>query len=140
MPLEAQGRSDWRVLAAGVVAPEMFAGVGAGGVGWGRFRGGVGANGVIGLRDGAPAVRAELWAGYHLDPARGRGPALYGGAGAALVANGASGGVSRDVAGFLTVFVGLDSRPAARHGWFLEAGVGGGGRVVVGYRFSRRRT
>jgi hypothetical protein len=112
----------------------VFAGVGGGAARWGRFRGGVGANVVVGVSEDAGALRAELWAGYHLDPGGTRGPGPYAGVGAALAA--ARGGAG----GFLVVFVGVESRPAGGRGWFVEAGVGGGPRVVLGYRFSRRWT
>ena len=33
--------------------------------------------------------------------------------------------------------LGLEARPAARDGWFVEAGVGGGARLAAGYRWRR---
>ena len=35
------------------------------------------------------------------------------------------------------VTLGLEERPAARAGWFVEAGVGGGARLALGYRWRR---
>jgi len=130
--VDAQARVDVRALATVTAAPETFAGVGAGVARWGRFRTGFGANATVGLRDGHAAARGELWAGYHLNPLRARGWSAYGGAGGALVAGGS------DAQGYLTVFLGAERHPAAPRGWFIEVGVGGGPRAVVGYRVSRR--
>ena len=37
--------------------------------------------------------------------------------------------------GYLVVAIGLEGRPGARAGWFVEAGVGGGARLALGYRW-----
>ena len=131
--LGAQVRTDWRPLSVVLAAPDPFVGVGVGYTRWGRFRMGVGGGTAVGVRDGRVAGRAEVWAGYHVNPQRSRGWAPYAGAGGAFIAGGG------DPAGYLTVFVGAESRPAAARGWFAEVGVGGGPRLAVGYRISGRR-
>jgi len=125
---EAQARFDVRPQAIMLAAPEPFVGLGAGVARWGRFRTALGVNATGGLWDGAAAGRVELWAGYHLNPVRTSGWGAYGGAGGAFAAR------DGDVRGFLTVFLGAEHRPARARGWFLELGVGGGPRVVLGYR------
>ncbi|HXV85785.1 MAG TPA: hypothetical protein VD793_03750, partial [Gemmatimonadales bacterium] len=131
-PLGGQARLDLRPIAMGLLAPAPFVGAGVSVVSWGRFRVGGGGAVASGVRSGRPAVRAEAWAGYHLDPVRLRGWAPYAGAGGAVVAGGG------DAAGYIMVLVGLERRPGGGRGWFAEAGLGGGPRVALGYRFSRR--
>ncbi|HWP36763.1 MAG TPA: hypothetical protein VNL18_04330 [Gemmatimonadales bacterium] len=122
------------------MAPEVFAGAGLGVARWSAFRAGVGASALVGTRTGDPAFRGELWAGYHLNPGRSRGPAFYGGVGAAVEVIAAGvGSPNDDVAAYLLAFIGLDGRPAARSAWFVEVGAGGGARVAVGYRVGRLR-
>jgi hypothetical protein len=53
---------------------------------------------------------------------------LYGAGGVAVV----GGPVEQ---GYLVLTLGLEDRPAARAGWFVEAGVGGGARLAAGYRW-----
>ena len=81
-----------------------------------------------GVSDGRAAWRGELLAHFLLSPGRLRGPGLYGAGGVAVV----GGPVEQ---GYLVVTLGLEDRPAARAGWFVEAGVGGGARLAAGYRW-----
>jgi hypothetical protein len=53
---------------------------------------------------------------------------LYGAGGVAV----AGGAVDQ---GYMVVTLGLEARPGARSGWFVEAGVGGGARLAAGYRW-----
>ena len=39
--------------------------------------------------------------------------------------------------GYLVLAIGIEHRPGARSGWFVEGGVGGGARVAAGYRWRR---
>jgi hypothetical protein len=136
----AQGRSEWRLQGAALVAPEVFVGAGPGVAGWSALGAGAGASALLGARGGEPAFRAELWAGYHLAPGRSRGPTFYGALGAAVeLRGGGARSPHDDVAGYFVAFAGLDARAAAGSGWFVEAGVGGGARVVLGYRVGRSR-
>jgi hypothetical protein len=89
-----------------------------------RISGTVGA----GVSDGRAAWRGELLAHFLLSPGRLRGLGLYGAGGVAAV----GGPVEQ---GYLVVTLGLEDRPAARAGWFVEAGVGGGVRLAGGYRW-----
>jgi len=71
--------------------------------------------------------RGELLCHFLLSPFRRRGIGLYGAGGVAAV----TGPVDR---GYLVLTLGAEGRPAARSGWIVEAGVGGGARLAVGYR------
>jgi hypothetical protein len=77
---------------------------------------------------GEPAWRVELLTHFLLNPAKTRGPALYGAAGVAAV----GGPFER---GYLILVVGAEGQPGAPSGWVAEAGVGGGARLAVGYRW-----
>jgi hypothetical protein len=83
-----------------------------------------------GVSDGDAAFRGELLAHFLLNPTRRAGAGLYGAGGIAV----AEGAVDQ---GYLVVTLGIEGRPGARSGWFLEGGVGGGARLAVGYRWRR---
>lgn len=82
---------------------------------------------------GAPAGRLELSYHFLLDPAKRAGLAIYGGGGVAVSV------VRGDrVRPWLQLVLGAETTPAAPHGWFLEAGFGGGARVATGWRWRKR--
>ncbi|MGN6393260.1 MAG: hypothetical protein ACTHM9_13585 [Gemmatimonadales bacterium] len=81
-----------------------------------------------GVSEGEAAWRGEALIHFLLNPTRRRGPALYGAGGVAV----AGGPVDQ---GYVVVTLGLEQRPGARTGWFAEAGVGGGARLALGYRW-----
>lgn len=114
--------------AIGTVASRSFIG---GGVSFGLRPGGrvrVVAQVAPGVRsDGVFAVRGELLTHFMLAPGRARGVGFYGIGGIAGITGGGSGG-------YLVLGVGLESNPAGASGWLLEAGVGGGARLAVGWR------
>jgi hypothetical protein len=84
----------------------------------------------IGASDGEVAWRGELLAHFLLSPARRRGAGLYGAGGVAVV-----GGPVEQA--YLVLTLGLEGRPGAPSGWFVEAGVGGGARLAAGFRWRR---
>ena len=84
----------------------------------------------IGASDGRAAWRGELLAHFLLSPTRRDGAGFYGAGGVAIV-----GGPVKQ--GYLVLALGLEARPGARSGWFVEAGVGGGARLAAGYRWRR---
>ncbi len=92
----------------------------------------VSAGATVGASDGVAAWRGELLAHFLLSPDRRRGAGLYGAGGVAAV----GGPVDQ---GYLVLTLGLEGRPGAAAGWFVEAGVGGGARVAAGYRWRRVR-
>jgi hypothetical protein len=81
------------------------------------------------------ALRGEALAQFLLNPATVRGVGVYGLAGIAGVTG------SRERA-YLVAGIGLEANPGGRSGWLVEAGVGGGVRLAVGWRrrwFARAR-
>jgi hypothetical protein len=82
----------------------------------------------VGGSGGDAAWRGELVAHFLLAPTRRDGAGVYGGGGIAVV----GGPVDQ---GYLVLAIGLEGRPGARRGWFVEAGVGGGARLALGYRW-----
>jgi len=83
-----------------------------------------------GVSDDRAAWRGELLAHFLLSQARLQGAGLYGAGGIAVV----GGPVEQ---GYVVLTLGLEARPAARDGWFVEVGVGGGARLAAGYRWRR---
>lgn len=92
------------------------------------YRTRVSALAAAGASAGDAAWRGELLTHFLLNPAKTHGPALYGAAGVAAV----GGPFNR---GYLVLAIGVEGRPGARSGWVAEAGVAGGARVAVGYRW-----
>jgi hypothetical protein len=76
---------------------------------------------------GKAVVRAEALGHFLLNPTRQRGAGLYLAGGVAAV----GGAVD---AGYIVLALGVEGRPGAATGWFVEAGVGGGARVAAGYK------
>jgi hypothetical protein len=89
--------------------------------------------GGVGGSAGELAFRAELLGHFLLSPNKRKGAAPYFAAGVAAI----GGPVSR---GYLVLTLGVEQRPGAGAGWAAEAGVGGGVRVALGYRWRRHRS
>ena len=83
-----------------------------------------------GSSDGRLAVRGELLGHFLLSPAARRKPGFYLAGGIA----GVGGTVDR---GYLVLTAGVEQSPGGASGWAVEAGVGGGVRVSLGYRWRR---
>jgi hypothetical protein len=83
-----------------------------------------------GVSDGDAAWRGELLAHFLLNPTRRSGAGLYGAGGIAV----AGGPVDQ---GYVVLTLGIESRPGSPSGWFAEAGIGGGARLALGYRWRR---
>ena len=86
-----------------------------------------------GLSSGNPAFRGEVLGHFLLSPHKREDPGLYFAGGVAAV----EGPVDR---GYLVLTVGLEGSPAAASGWAIELGVGGGVRMMLGYRWRWFRT
>lgn len=84
----------------------------------------------LGVSDGRAAGRGELLAHFLLSPAAKAGPGVYLGGGIA----GVVGAVDQ---GYVVGLVGLEAAPGGRSGWAIEAGVGGGIRLMAGWRWRR---
>lgn len=87
----------------------------------------------IGGSNGELAFRGELLGHFLLSPNKRTGTAPYFAAGVAAVA----GRVER---GYLVLTLGVEQRPGAGSGWAAEAGIGGGFRVALGYRWRRHNS
>lgn len=74
------------------------------------------------------AGRAEFTAHFLLAPNRMRGIGWYGFAGIA-------GTAGQTDAGYLQLGLGIEAAPGGRHGWWMEAGAGGGARIALGWRW-----
>jgi len=83
-----------------------------------------------GVSDGDAAWRGELLAHFLLNPTKRQGAGVYGAGGVAV----AGGPVKQ---GYVVLTLGIEGRPGGRSGWFAEAGVGGGARLAMGYRWRR---
>jgi hypothetical protein len=81
-----------------------------------------------GISDSDLAWRGELLAHFLLSPEERRKAGVYVAGGIAAV----EGVVSR---GYLVLTLGIEERPRSSSGWALEAGIGGGVRVGLGYRW-----
>ena len=125
--VEAQQATELGVQAIATASDPALA---AGGVyaGWRasrrvRLSGGA----ALGAADGRMAWRGELLAHFLLAPSARQGIGGYGAGGVAVV----GGPVDQ---GYLVLTLGLETRPGTSAGWFLEAGVGGGARLAMGWR------
>jgi hypothetical protein len=127
LPAEAQQARELGLQAIGTASDPAFA---SGGVYAGvrtsrRVR--LSAGAALGGADGRTAWRGELLAHFLLAPAARRGVGGYAAGGVAV-----TGGPVDE--GYLVLTLGVETRPGARSGWFLEAGVGGGARLAAGWR------
>jgi hypothetical protein len=130
--LHAQRGWDVQGQAMALVRDSSWIG---GGLGGGvRFGRGMRVAGTAGVGWAAPdgvAGRGEILVGYHLNPPRPEGIGVYAAAGAAAE-------VARGVwRGLIVALLGVEVRPWLGGGLFAEAGIGGGVRLVVGYRMIR---
>jgi len=129
----AQGWSETQLWAVGLAARPAVVGAGLGLASRDAGRTRLGAAIAAGATEhGGAALRIEATWHFMLDPGRTRGLGVYGGGGVALTAVQDS-----TVRPFLQVVLGVETGPAARAGFFLEAGFGGGARVAMGVRFRR---
>jgi hypothetical protein len=88
-----------------------------------------------GAADGGRAAgRGEIAWHFLLDPARRSGLSVYSGGGLAVTAVRAA-----TVRPFIQAVIGVETSPAAAHGFFIEAGFGGAARVAAGWRWRSRR-
>ncbi len=81
----------------------------------------------LGGRAGGVGARAELTGHFLLNPGLLHGVGMYGGGGLAVEQQNAT-------RGYLELIVGAETNPGASHGWIVEAGLGGGVRLAVGWR------
>ena len=85
-----------------------------------------------GAYERALGLRLEATAQFLLRPSERHAPGPYAGLGLAFF-----GAERAPGATYLTALLGVEAAPGARVGWYAEAGLGGGVRVAVGWRFRR---
>ena len=81
----------------------------------------------VGSADGNTAWRGEILGHFLLNPGSRRAPGAYAGGGVALA--------GPDERGYVVILVGVEGTPGGRSGWAVEAGLGGGFRATVGWRW-----
>ncbi len=126
-PLQAQRGTELGIQAVGTASDPALAAAGAYAATRTSSRLRLSAAAMIGGSGGETAWRGELLAHFLLAPGARRGLGAYGAGGVAVV-----GGPEEE--GYLVLTLGVETRPGASAGWFLEAGVGGGARVALGFR------
>jgi hypothetical protein len=133
-PVAAQGWHETQVWGVALASrPAVYAlGLGAAWRDAGRTRIGIALAGGA-TEHGTAAARAEATWHFLLDPGRARGLAVYGGGGLALTAVQDS-----TVRPFVEAVLGVETGPASRAGFFLEAGFGGGARLAMGFRWRKQ--
>lgn len=82
----------------------------------------------LGTSGDETAWRGELLGHFLLAPTRREGAGVYLAGGVAAV-----GGANDQ--GYVVIAIGIEHRPGATRGWFVEAGFGGGPRLSAGYRW-----
>jgi hypothetical protein len=87
----------------------------------------VGLTAALGGGDGGLGARGELAGHFLLSPELQHGVGLYGGGGLALERRG-------QTRGYVELIIGAETNPGAERGWMLEAGLGGGVRLALGWR------
>ena len=126
----AQSVPELGVVAIATASDPSLAAAGAYGGLRTSLRTRVSAAALAGVSDGEGAWRGELLVHFLLSPNRRRGAGVYGAGGIGLV----GGPVDRS---YIVLTLGLEARPGAASGWFVEGGVGGGARLAAGYRWRR---
>lgn len=79
------------------------------------------------------AGRADLAWHFLLDPRKRQGSAVYGGGGLSVEAG------AGHVKPYVLLVLGAENAPGGAGGSYIEVGVGGGVRAVIGYRWRRQR-
>jgi hypothetical protein len=127
-PAGAQQVSELGIQAIGTMADPALA-VGGVYAGWRPAkRARLSASLGLGGSGGEVAWRGELLGHFLLAPTRREGLGVY-------LAGGVSAVAGRTDQGYLVLAAGIEGRPGAASGWFVEAGVGGGARLSGGYRW-----
>lgn len=127
-PLAAQQGKELGVQAVGTASDPALAVAGVYGALRTSVRTRVSVAAGLGASADELAFRGEVLGHFLLSPNKRVGPGFYFAGGLAVV----EGPVDK---GYMVLAVGLEDRPAAASGWGVEVGVGGGLRVLLGYRW-----
>jgi hypothetical protein len=87
-------------------------------------------HGALGAAEHQVAVRLEASWQFLLNPQTRKGVHAY-------VGGGIAGQFAESSHGWLLIVAGVEQSPAASRGWFAEAGIGGGVRIAIGFRWRR---
>ncbi|HJR15643.1 MAG TPA: hypothetical protein VJ808_02225 [Gemmatimonadales bacterium] len=128
LPLAAQQGSEAGVLAIGTASDPAVAVLALYGAVRTSTRSRLSLSAGAGASAGEAAFRGEILGHFLLSPGKRKGAGFYLAGGVAA----AAGPVDR---GYLVLTFGIEDRPGAGAGWAVEAGVGGGARLALGYRW-----
>ena len=84
----------------------------------------------VGASEHRLAFRGEALWQFRFEPSAMTGVGWY-------VSGGLAAQTAASTHGWIVAALGLESRPAAARGWIVEAGIGGGFRLVLGYRWRK---
>lgn len=127
-PLAAQQGRELGVQAIGTASDPALAVIGLYGGVRTSNRTRVSLSAGVGPSSDQLAYRGEVLGHFLLSPAKRSGAGFYFAGGVAAV----GGPVER---GYLVLTIGVEQHPGAGAGWVAEAGIGGGARVLLGYRW-----
>jgi hypothetical protein len=127
-PLTAQHARELGIQAIGTVSDPALGVAGVYGAIRTSTRTRVSASAGLGISRRDPAWRGELLIHLLMSPTARRGIGVYAAGGVAAV----GGPVER---GYIVLTLGAEQHPGRRTGWFAEAGIGGGARLALGYRW-----
>jgi hypothetical protein len=127
-PLAAQQAKEFGLQAIGTASDPALGIAGVYGAIRTSARTRVSAAAGAGISRSEAAWRGELLIHLLVSPTARQGLGVYAAGGIAAVA----GPVER---GYIVLTLGAEQHPGQRGGWFVEAGVGGGARLAVGYRW-----
>jgi len=123
-------KSEWGAQVTGTTGKPAFLGAGA----FRAWRPGLRDRAVVhaalGSAEHQVGLRAEATWQFLISPQTERGLGAY-------VGGGIAGQFAESNRGWLVLLVGLEQNPAARRGWSVELGIGGGIRLAAGYRWRR---
>jgi hypothetical protein len=127
-PLAAQQGKELGLQAIGTASDPALGVAGVYGAIRTSSRTRVSASAGAGVSRSDAAWRGELLVHLLVNPTARRGLGVYAAGGAAAV----GGPVER---GYIVLTLGVEQHPGLRTGWFAEAGIGGGARLALGYRW-----
>ena len=121
---------EWGAQATGATGRPAFLGVGASWAWRPGLRDRLVLHGAAGSAEHQAAVRLEASWHFLLSPQTRKGVGAY-------IGGGIAGQFAESNRGWLLLTAGVEQSPAAAKGWFAEAGIGGGVRIAIGFRWRR---
>lgn len=121
---------EWGVQVTGATGRPAFLGAGPAWAWRPGLRDRLVLHGALGSAEHQAAVRMEASWQFLLSPQTRKGVGAY-------VGGGIAGQFAESNRGWLLLTAGVEHSPAAGRGWFAEAGIGGGVRIAIGFRWRR---